>query len=99
MSPGLPLEAYALGLTALSPALGPRRLRELLAGYSPADAWAAIHAESLPDPLVASTRQPDPAATRAAWRESAIAVDLDALWDRSEAMGARVAVLGHRGYP
>jgi len=99
MTPGLPLEAYALGLTALNPALGPRRLRELLAEYSPPAAWEAIAAEALPEHLVASPRQPDAAATRAAWRQSAAALDLDGLWDRSEAMGAHVAVLGQPGYP
>ncbi|MCU1345754.1 MAG: dprA [Acidimicrobiia bacterium] len=99
MSATLPEEAYALGLTALSPALGPRRLREILGEFEPPQAWAALCRGTLPDGLVASPRQPDVDRTRAAWELSALAIDLPQLWDRSRAMGAQVAVLGRPGYP
>jgi DNA processing protein len=95
----LPPEAFAAALASL-PGMGPVRLRAVLRGRSPAEAWGCIVAGDLVgDGEVASACRPHPATVVAAWRSAARAVDVGARWEAHMAAGVRTSVLGQSGYP
>lgn len=86
MSRALPDEAWLAALCALDGA-GPRRIRALLARWSPDRAWTAVVTGAS---QVADAIESGPVADR--WRQEARAIDVAALW--AEHAAARVGVLG-----
>ena len=90
----LPMEAWLAALASL-PAVGPARLRALLAVGRPAEVWANLQGP------------PSPALVQAAgkrdlyeqWQRVAAELDVAGLWRRHREHGVGVAALGTPGYP
>jgi DNA processing protein len=84
-------EASAEWLVALSslPGMGPARLRLVLDGRSPEEAWRAVleGAVDVPESL------------RAGWSHAARRLDVDARWAAHELLGVRVLRAGDPGWP
>jgi DNA processing protein len=81
----LPDAAYATALASID-GIGPRRLRFLLDGTPPPDAWASVVAG----------RADDQGHT---WRNRARRIDVAAVWEAHRALGVGIWVLGDAGYP
>ncbi len=92
-------DAAAVALAGL-PGMGPARLRFVLEGRSPSQAWAAVRT-GLPCCGAGDDRAlgPDPAGLRAAWRGAASGVDPIELWSRHRSLGIGVVRRGEPGYP
>ena len=99
-SPELPPSAYALCMTRLVPAPGPRRLRRLLSTWDPYDLWERVLAGDLPDEVLASrgARIP-PGDIRRRWRLRAAEVDVAACWSRTSTVVSGVTMVGAPEYP
>ena len=90
----LPMEAWLVALASL-PAVGPARLRALLAAGPPSEVWADL------------LGPPSPALVQAAgkrnlyeqWQRAAAEQDVAGLWHRHREHGVGVAALGTPGYP
>ena len=90
----LPVEAWLVALASL-PAVGPARLRALLALDGPAEVWARLRGPLVPElVLVAGKRD-----LYEQWRAAAAALDVAELWARHRYLGVGVAALGAPGYP
>ncbi len=94
-------EADTTFLVALAglPGMGPARLRHLLDGRSPADAWAVVRGASPVPPAVAKACGPKVAAVLAGWRAAAAAVDVDERWAAHDAAGILVTPTSAPGVP
>jgi DNA processing protein len=95
----LPPEAWAVALAAL-PSMGPARNLALLRRWSPGDAWQSVLDRSWlrARDVVAAVRG-DAAALADMWANAALAVDVEALWQRHVDAGVGVAALGSHAYP
>ena len=95
----LPPEAWAAALAEL-PAMGPARLRALLAAWPPHDAWGRVAAgEACSRPAVALACRPDPAGVAALWRGAARRVPVAERWQGYEEAGVRVLLADGPGFP
>jgi DNA processing protein len=96
---GLAPEAWVAALAGL-PAMGPARLRAVLAAWPPEEAWGRVaHGTALASSLVASACRPDPGGMAACWRRAASDIDVDEVWRAHRRAGVAVAVAGGPGYP
>lgn len=96
---GLPSEAWAAALAGL-PAMGPARLRAVLATWEPEQAWAKVVAGAgCSRPAVALACRPDPEGMAALWRAAAGRVSVVEGWDRYERAGVAVSLPGRPGFP
>ncbi len=92
-------EAWAAALAGL-PAMGPARLRALLATWAPAEAWAkVVGGAGCSRPEVARACRPDPAGVAAYWRAAARRVSVADGWEALGRAGVSVTVAGGPGYP
>ena len=90
----LPVEAWLVALASL-PAVGPARLRALLAIDSPAAVWASLQGPPSPELVrVAGKRE-----MYEQWHRTAAGLDVARLWSRHREHGVGVAALGTPGYP
>ncbi|MCQ3809295.1 MAG: DNA-processing protein DprA [Acidimicrobiia bacterium] len=90
----LPVEAWLAALASL-PAVGPARLRALLAIDRPAELWASLQGPPSPElAKVAGKRD-----LYEQWRRTAVGLDVARLWARHRECGIGVAALGTPGYP
>ncbi|WP_419926757.1 DNA-processing protein DprA [Candidatus Poriferisocius sp.] len=89
----LPVEAWLVALASL-PAVGPARLRALLALGGPAEVWARI-VGPFDHELVQVAGKQD---RYEQWRRNAAALDVVGLWSRHRSHGVGVAALGAPGY-
>ena len=90
----LPVEAWLVALASL-PAVGPARLRALLAIDSPAVVWASLQGSPAPDlARIAGKR-----ALMEQWHRTAASLDVARLWSWHREHGVGVAALGTPGYP
>lgn len=94
----LPPEAWVAALAGL-PAMGPARLRALLAASSPDDAWARLAAGASLPAAVAATCRPDPVSMARLWRGAAGRVCVADTWAAYLDAGVTVGLPGRRGYP
>jgi DNA processing protein len=94
-----PPEAYVVALACLD-GIGPARLRALLSGRSPQEAWEAVVAGRAPAGRPVGE---EPAAgvgdEAARWAVQARDLDPAALWERHRRAGVGVSVWGGEGYP
>lgn len=90
----LPVEAWLAALASL-PAVGPARLRGLLAVDSPAAVWARLQGPASPV-LAQVAGKPE---LYEQWRRTAAGLDVALLWSRHREFGVGVAALGTPGYP
>ena len=90
----LPVEAWLVALASL-PAVGPARLRALLAIGRPAELWTSLQGPPLPE-LVEVAGKWD---LYEQWRRTALGLDVARLWSRHREYGVGVAALGTPGYP
>ncbi|MDQ6728035.1 MAG: DNA-protecting protein DprA [Actinomycetota bacterium] len=96
---GLPPEAWASALAGL-PAMGPARLRAVLAAWHPEEAWARVAAGSACSVAeMAEACRPDPSGLARLWRGAARRVNVADLWDRYGRTGVAVALPGGPGFP
>ena len=96
---GVPAEGWAAALAGL-PAMGPARLRALLATWSAEEAWARVAAGTACDrPAVALPCRPDPAGVAALWRVACGRVDVGQVWEAHRQAGVDVLRLGTPGFP
>ncbi|MCA1657060.1 MAG: DNA-protecting protein DprA, partial [Actinobacteria bacterium] len=96
---GLPPGAWVAALAAL-PAMGPARLRAVLAASSPEQAWAGVVAgRACREGVVTAACRPDPAEVAAGWRRAASTVDVAALWAAYRRAGVEVVATGEPGWP
>jgi DNA processing protein len=80
--------------------MGPRRLRALLAGHTPDEAWKlAVTGEPLADARVSEVLEPRGEAVVAAWRRAGRLVDIDARWNAHVEARIGVAHPGSGAYP
>jgi DNA processing protein len=99
MTGGLPAEAWAAALAGL-PAMGPARLRAVLATWGPAEAWAHMVAgTACSRPAVALACRPDPAGLAQHWRVAARRTSVAAVWEAHGRRGVAVSLPGGAGYP
>ena len=90
----MPVEAWLVALASL-PAVGPARLRALLAIDRPAAVWASLHGPPSPELVrVAGKRS-----LYEQWHRTAAGLDVARLWYRHRKHGVGVAALGTPGYP
>lgn len=95
----LPAEAWVAALAGL-PAMGPARLRAVLAVWPPEEAWLrAAAGAGCSSARVAATCRPDPAGVAGRWRVAASSVDVGTLWRAHQAAGVGVVVAGGPAYP
>lgn len=95
----LPAEAWAAALSGL-PAMGPARLRALLAAWTPEEAWARVAAgAACSRPGVALACRPDPAGVAALWRVAARRVSVEEVWAGVCRAGVTVSLPGAAGFP
>ncbi|WP_419917783.1 DNA-processing protein DprA [Candidatus Poriferisocius sp.] len=90
----LPVEAWLAALASL-PAVGPTRLRALLAAGGPDDVWAGLRGPPSADLIRVAGRRD----LYETWRQAAAAMDVAGLWHRHREYGVGVAALGTPGYP
>ncbi|MDE0116321.1 MAG: DNA-processing protein DprA [bacterium] len=90
----LPVEAWLVALASLS-AVGPARLRALLAIGGPAEVWASIHGPPSPEVARVAGKQD----LYEQWRRTAVGLDVAQLWLQHREHGIGVAALGAPGYP
>ncbi|MFN2607419.1 MAG: DNA-processing protein DprA, partial [Acidimicrobiales bacterium] len=96
---GLPPEAWATALAGL-PAMGPGRLRAVLAAWEPAAAWCrVVGGGAAAHPQVAAACRPDPGAVGRVWARAAAGADVAAAWSAHRAAGVGVLLRGNDGYP
>jgi DNA processing protein len=100
---GLPEEAYAAALAGL-PAVGPGRLAALLAGRSPAAAWALAGdhgGAAAVDPLIGRACGGGREAERVTglWAKAVARADVAGDWEAARAAGIGVTYQGGPGYP
>jgi DNA processing protein len=96
---GLPPEAYAAALACL-PAMGPARLRAVLAAWAPEEAWARVAAGAgCSAGRVAGACRPDPAGVAALWRAAARRLLVPAVWEAHVRAGVAVLLPGSAGFP
>jgi len=95
----LPDEAWAAALAGL-PAMGPSRLRALLAHWAPAEAWRRVlQGKAVSHPTVAAACRSDRSALGAAWSRAALGVDVAEQWATHRQIGVDVLIRGGPGYP
>ena len=90
----LPVEAWLVALASL-PAVGPARLRALLAIDTPAEVWAALRGRPSTDLMQVAGKQD----LYEQWRCTAGELDVARLWAWHRELGVGVAALGTPGYP
>lgn len=90
----LPVEAWLVALASL-PAVGPVRLRALLAVDSPAAVWAGLRGRSSPELVQVAGKQD----LYEQWQRTAANLDVARLWAWHREQGVGVAALGTPGYP
>ena len=90
----LPMEAWLVALASL-PAVGPARLRALLATGSPAAVWTRLQGPPSPELMQVAGKHD----LYEQWRRTAVSLDVDRLWARHREHGVGVAALGTPGYP
>ena len=90
----LPVEAWLAALASL-PAVGPARLRALLAIDKPAELWIRLQGPPSPE-LVEVAGKRD---LYQQWHRTAIGLDVARLWTRHREHCVGVAALGTPGYP
>ncbi len=90
----LPVEAWLVALASL-PAVGPARLRALLAAHRPSAVWAALRGRPSPE-LMRIAGKPD---LYEQWQRVAATLDVARLWAWHREHGVGVAALGTPGYP
>jgi DNA processing protein len=96
---GLPPEAWAAALACL-PAMGPARLRAVLAAWPPEEAWARVAAGAgCSAGPVAGACRPDPAGVAALWRAAARRLLVPAVWEAHVRAGVAVLLPGSPGFP
>lgn len=94
-----PPEAYVVALACLD-GIGPARLRTLLRGRSPREAWEAVVSGRVPaDRPVGEAHGAGAGDTSRCWVAQARALDPAALWDRHRQAGIGVSVWGGATYP
>ena len=94
---GLPVEAWAAALAGL-PAMGPARLRAVLATWEPEEAWAKVLAGAgCSRPAVALACRPDPEGMASLWKAAARRVSVVEGWARYERAGVAVSLPGGPG--
>jgi DNA processing protein len=91
--PGLPAAAYAVALTCL-PGVGPAWLVEVLAQYSPEQAWEMVLTGQLGRPSKSR-----PGTSPPGWAEAARQVDAGVLWASCRRNEIRVTWPGQPAYP
>ncbi|MCY4037705.1 MAG: DNA-processing protein DprA [bacterium] len=89
----LPVEAWLVALASL-PAVGPARLRALLAARRPFAVWAALRGRPSPELMRVAGKQD----LYEQWRRTAANLDVARLWARHREHGVGVAALGTPGY-
>ena len=89
----LPVEAWLVALASL-PAVGPARLRALLATDSPSAVWAGLKGRPVPELLQVAGKQD----LYEQWRRTAASLDVARLWAWHREHGVGVAALGTPGY-
>ncbi len=95
----VPAEGWAAALAGL-PAMGPARLRAVLATWAPAEAWGHVLAgEACSRPAVALACRPDPAGLAAHWRVAARRTSVADVWKAHGRRGVAVSLLAGAGYP
>jgi DNA processing protein len=95
----LPAEAWASALAGL-PAMGPARLRAVLATWPPEEAWARVAAgAACSRPAVTLACRPDPAEVAALWRMAARRVSVAEVWAGICGAGVTVSLPGTVGFP
>lgn len=95
---GPPWEAFAVALAEL-PFQTPARLRFLLQGRSPREAWSMARSGSAVVDQVRGRRLHSPEGLARAWAASARVVDVEQRWQAYAAAGVRVHLQGGPGYP
>ena len=90
---GLPMEAWLVALASL-PAVGPARLRALLAIDGPAEVWAGLQGSPSPELVQVAGKQE----LYEQWRRTATVLDVARLWLQHREQGIGVAALGAPGY-
>ena len=90
---GLPIEAWLVALASL-PAVGPARLRALLAIDGPAEVWAGLQGSPSPELVQVAGKQE----LYEQWRRTATDLDVSRLWYHHRELGIGVAALGAPGY-
>ena len=90
----LPVEAWLVALASL-PAVGPSRLRALLAADKPASVWASLKGK----PTSELVRVAGQRGLVDQWRRIAANLDVARLWSWHREHGVGVAALGTAGYP
>ena len=95
----LPAEAWAAALAGL-PAMGPARLRAVLATWPPEEAWARVAAgAACSRPAVTVACRPDSAGVAALWRVAARRVSVVEVWAGLCGAGVTVSLPGAVGFP
>lgn len=89
----LPVEAWLVALASL-PAVGPARLRALLAVDGPAEVWASLQGSPSPEVVRIAGKQD----LYEQWRRSAAGLDVARMWLQHREHGIGVAALGAPGY-
>ncbi len=90
----LPVEAWLVALASL-PAVGPARLRAMLAIDRPSELWTSLQGPPSPEiAKVAGKRE-----LYEQWHRTAADLDVARLWTRHREYGVGVAALGTPGYP
>ena len=95
----LPPEAWVAGLAGL-PAMGPARLRAVLATWAPEEAWERLAAgAACSRPAVALACRPDSAGVATLWRLAARRVSVGEVWAGLCGAGVTVSLPGAPGFP
>jgi DNA processing protein len=95
----LPPEAWAATLACL-PAMGPARLRAVLAAWPPEEAWARVAAGAGCSAVaVAAACRPDPAGVAVVWRVAARRLLVPAVWEAHQRAGVSVLLPEAPGFP
>jgi DNA processing protein len=98
-TPGLPAEAWVAALAGL-PAMGPARLRAVLATWAPEEAWERVAAgAACSRPAVALACRPDPAGLASLWRAAASRASVADVWAGLGRAGVTVSLPGTPGFP
>ena len=88
----VPPEGWAAALAGL-PAMGPARLRAVLATWAPAEAWERVAAgAACSRPAVALACRPDPPGVARLWRVASRRVSVAGVWTRLCEAGVTVAL-------
>jgi DNA processing protein len=99
MSGPLPPAAWAAALAGL-PAMGPARLRAMLAAWAPEEAWGRVLAgRAASRPAVAAACRPDPDGLAAAWQVAGRRTSVAGVWAAHVGAGVSVSLPGDVGFP